>query len=85
MYEPLQALARHHLTALDAEERVVMRLRVAGSSATEIAAHLHLSEAAVRRRLEKVQNSIFVPLSVPRDTWASGFWAAAHLACCLAD
>lgn len=79
----LEGLMQHHLAGLDGEERTLIRFRCTGVGVAEIARSMSLSESAVRRRLERVQNAIFVPLCIERDSWASGFWAAQHLSCCL--
>lgn len=72
-----------HIRDISDLDRFIFAARATGWSFDSIAASVHLSADAVRVRVNKLQDGIFTPLGLKRDTWASGWWGAAHATCCL--
>jgi hypothetical protein len=82
-YESLPLLRNHHLPAILPETHDILPKRLSGRPVSAIAMDLTRSIGAIRREIERVQDAIFIPLCLERDQWATAFWVAAHLECCI--
>ena len=80
-----QRLRGHHLGALSDDVRQIALKRLAGQPVESIAEELARSPGAIRHEITRLQDAIFIPLCLERDQWATAFWVAVHLECCVAD
>lgn len=79
----LADLEAHHVRGLSDFDRNISIRRCAGTTVAEIAGDLFVSQGTVKRALSRLQDSIFVPLAIARDSWLTGYWIANHLECCV--
>jgi hypothetical protein len=78
------ALRNQHLPNLSLEDQCLFAARARGWPAADIADRLGFAANTVHRKLERLQDAIFVPLGIKHDPWATGLWCAYHATCCLA-
>jgi hypothetical protein len=82
--DAVRLLRNHHVPNLSPPQQWLLAARAAGLTPAMLETSLHRTVGTIRRDIEKLQDLIFVPLGLERDSWATATWVQLHADCCLA-